>query len=660
MSLSFQDSDKNRAERRHKRLMITAVVLALSYFVVMGRAVQLALQDNEQLEEIAMSQYRLAIQQETERSRILDARGDELAISIPSWSLYADPSKVSDPAFAASKLAKVLHMAPATLRRKLKRDSRFVWLKRHTDAQTMEAVNWLSLKGIFGIKEMKRFYPSGSLAGALLGAVGVDQQALGGIELAYNPYLMVNRRTGAYLKDARGERYQVFKPMPNTTEESGHLYLTIDKNIQFFAESALQTAIETSRAKSGVVLLANPATGAILAMANWPPFDPNHYQNLPYESWRNRSVTDLYEPGSTFKTVMAAAAIEDKKISLYEKFNCEKGKYPVSASFTLTDHNPYDRLTLSEIIRVSSNIGILKVGQRVGREKFYQKIMSFGFGEKTGIDYPGEQTGIVKAPAKWNRIDAATMSYGHGISVTPLQVLMAMGAIANNGQRMKPYLVEKVLANSGKLLYQAAPQRVAMATREETAKTLKTILQGVVTQGGTSLQAAIPGYSVAGKTGTARKVDPENRGYLEGKYISSFVGFSPVKKARLVALVLLDEPEGKYYGGEIAGPVFRQVVEQSLKYLGIPPDANGGTAWVQKERGLPYQEVPLTQEGEFFRLPDFQGASLRHILKTIERFPVRLEVKGTGVVVSQKPGPGTLVSADSTLKVELESFYEAQ
>lgn len=669
MSLHFQDSEKNREERRRRRLGIAVSFLAVGYLVLVGRAVQLALEDNEQLEEIAMSQYRLAIRQETERSRILDRRGDELAISVPSWSLYADPGKVSDPAVAAEKLGKVLGMSSAALRKKLGRDRRFVWIKRHTDSQIMEKVNWLSLKGIYGIQEMRRFYPNGRLAGALLGAVGVDQQALGGIELAYDPYLMIQRRTATYLKDARGEPYHMLQAMPSA-EGNGNLYLTIDKNIQFFAESVLEEAMRETKSKAGVILLSDPSTGGMLAMANWPPFDPNHYKKLPFDAWRNRGVTDLYEPGSTFKIVMAAAAIEEQKISMKEKFDCERGRYPLSSAYTLTDHHPYDRLTLPQIVQVSSNIGILKVGKKVGREKFHEKIRAFGFGEKTGIDYPGEQTGTVDPPESWNRIREATMSYGHGISVTPLQILVAMNAIANGGRRMKPYLAEKILSNKGELLYHAQPQAVGNVLTPKAVATMKTILQGVVAEGGTGIRAAIPGYTVAGKSGTARKVDPENRGYLEGKYIASFAGFAPVHHPRVSALVILDEPQGKYYGGEIAAPPFQKVMEQTLKYLGVSPDsglqASSLSEEGEKKEGLaqreraPYREAPLTQEGAFFRLPDFQGASLRHVLKTIENFPVRLEASGTGVVTEQQPKPGTLVSAGSTLKVKMRSLYETE
>ncbi|MDO8528263.1 MAG: penicillin-binding protein [Deltaproteobacteria bacterium] len=660
MAARFTNPAFARESNDRRRLKVFYLVMWIGYMVIVMRGVTLMLQDNKKLGKIAMRQYRAAIQQATDRSRILDSRGQELAISIPAWSLYADPKEIANPQVVASLLSGPLGISKETLHEKLKERRRFVWLKRRLDQASMDKVRQLDVGGIYSIKENMRAYPHGSLAGSVLGAVGVDSQPLGGIEMTYDPYLMITSQSGAYLKDARGQIYVTSSPVDAAiSQDKGDVHLTIDKNLQYFAEESLGKAVQKHNAKGGTALVMDPATGAILAMALEPSFNPGHLENVDMAALRNRSITDVYEPGSTFKVITAAAALESKSVALTDKFNCEKGSLQID-NHVIHDHLPYDVLTLSEIIKVSSNIGIYKVEQRVGKQKFYETIRGFGFGSKTGIDFPGEVSGLVRPVEKWRAIEAATTSFGQGIGVTALQLLSAFGTIANGGVRMRPHLVEKVVGRDGKMIYQADHAVLNQPVSPATSRILTEILEGVVGPGGTATAAAIAEYPVAGKTGTAQKVDSRQGGYVKGKFVASFIGYAPANNPRLVVLVLLDEPQGSYYGGVVAAPAFREIMLQSLHYLGVQPqgkDAPIIAARTPEQRESPAPPSEMTREGNFFKVPDFQGVSLRQVLKSAGEFPVEMEFKGRGEAVSQRPQAGSLVTAGSKIYVEFQPLY---
>lgn len=613
-------------------------------------------QDNQRLEKMAMQQYRAAIQKETHRSRILDRAGRDLAISVPAWSLYADPREVLDKESVSGYLSQLLGISKQSLLKKLRETRKFVWLKRSIDAAVIEKVNQQKFSGIYALKEKKRFYPHGTLAGTLLGGVGIDSQALGGIELMYDDYLMMTPKAGVYLKDARGRLYLSTMPQ-ETTEEKGDVYLTIDRNIQFFAEEALQKAVKQSHPKGGIVLILDPKTGEILALANYPSLDPNHYDQANPSSWRNRAVTDVYEPGSTFKIITLASVLEQNKISSQEKIDCEGGKFTLRDGRTIHDHKPYGKLTLSELVQVSSNIGVYKLAMRVGAQKLFDQILNFGFGSETGIDFPGEVRGLVRPYKNWRPIDQANISFGQGIGVTPLQMALAFSAIANGGLQMQPHLVEKVVASSGAVLYQAEHKVRRQSISPKTAEKIKNLLKGVVKEGGTATLASLDDYDVAGKTGTAQKIDTSSHSYSKEKYVASFVGFAPLVNPQLVIFVLLDEPKGAYYGGQIAAPVFREVMELSLRYLGLPPMVRHQVAEVQRVIPEDIVNESMSQMGALYKVPDFRGTSLRHVLRSASPFPIEVEVKGRGVAVKQSPQAGTYVTRGSRVLVEFQPLY---
>lgn len=655
MKIRFRHPDIEREEKIQKRLRVLSVCFCFAFLIIFLRAIDLMLQDNQKLETIATAQYRAAIQSQTDRSRILDRGGKEMAISIPAWSLYGDPKAVDDVRLASLHLSKILNLPQRKIAEKLKSKRRFVWLARRLDSKKMEAIQKKQFKGIYLLKENMRLYPHGELASNVLGTVGVDSQGLAGLEMAYEPFLKITPPSDIYFRDAKGRLYQGAQ-VTETIPGKGDLYLTIDKNLQFFAEASLKQAVEQHGAKGGLLVMMDPKSGDILAMANHPTFNPNRFDQISQETWRNRAVTDIFEPGSIFKIIVAAAALEDKGLSPKEKFFCELGALTLAGGETIHDSHPYGWLTLKEVLQVSSNIGAYKIGKRVGRETFYNKIRAFGFGNKTGIDFPAESAGLVRPHKNWTPIDEGTLFFGHGIGVSALQIVGAFAAIANRGVILRPHLVEKIVGAEGEVLYHAQHQSLAEPILPKTAKLLTEILQSVVEEGGTAPLAAMEEYVVAGKTGTAQKVNPNGGGYLEGKYIASFIGFAPAQDPRLVTLVLLDEPQGSYYGGQVAAPVFKEVMGYSLHYLGVPPTKLLPVR-VAGHPGAKPLNAKLMPYGNSFAVPDFRGASMRQILKATTQFPVEVVFKGSGEVITQKPEAGALVSAGGKIFVELSPLY---
>ncbi|MDO8493985.1 MAG: penicillin-binding protein [Deltaproteobacteria bacterium] len=701
MSVRFGDPKQKRKEVLEKRIQLFLFALCFGFLIIFGRVFLMVVRDNHRLSTMATRQYKVAIQQATNRARILDRGGKELAISVPAWSLFADASMVKNPGKVAARLAPILQVSEKDLRKKLSRDSRFVWLSRRVDDAKMEKISKLSLEeeGVFSLKENMRFYPNGRLAGSLLGAVGTDGQGLSGIELGFDSYLMMNPESEVYLKDARGRVYFSSKPF-EPMKGKGDVYLTIDKNIQFFAEQALQRAVEKHSAKSGVILLMNPKNGKILTAANFPMIDPGQFKKSRWPIWRHQGITDIYEPGSTFKVVAAAAALDSGLVSPERKFDCEEGAYQLPGGKVINDTHKHGVLSVTEIIKVSSNIGTYKIVRAIGREKFFNTIQAFGIGKKTGIDYPGEGEGMLRHAKKWRGIEEATIAFGQGVGVTPLQMLSIFAAIANRGELMKPYLVRSIVSQQGEVLYQAQEELLYKPISERTARLLTKILKTVVGEGGTAMTAAMEDYPVAGKTGTSQKVDPEKKRYVSGKYIASFVGFAPADNPQLVALVLLDEPEGQYYGGEVAAPVFKEVMHYALTTLGVPPDGEGAVLQAEQNTskellldagrgrlrrpatliggmnqeaaegrvgvlGASPEQLTSFREGtggskiieSTLQLPDLKGLTMRAVLKELEGYPVSVDFRGRGVAFSQSPKPGSTLRAGGKVYVEFAPIF---
>jgi len=427
----------------------------------------------------------------------------------------------------------------------------------------------MALEGIGLVMEGRRFYPKGPLMAHVLGFAGMDGQGLEGIERRYEPYLRGDKQNVVLQRDALGRT--VFPKGPNDPGPApGHsVTLTADEVIQYIAEKELEEAVEASHAKGGIVIVMEPRTGAILAMAVSPRFDPNAVRAISADRWRNRALTDAFEPGSTMKMFVAAAALEEKVLAPGSLIYGEQGRMVV-ANTVIHDHDKSGWMTFAQVIQRSSNIGAVKAALSLGETRVHHYLTAFGFGEKAEIDLPGEAPGLVKEPRDWGRRSLASIAIGQEIGVTPLQLITAVSAIANGGWLMKPFVVSEIRDGSGQLVFQAVPQVRRRPIVPETAQALGTILEGVVVLG-TGSRAAIPGYRVAGKTGTAQKIDPETGGYSPTQFVGSFVGYVPAQDPRLAILVVIDEPQDEAWGGVIAAPVFRRVAEQALPYLGVLP-----------------------------------------------------------------------------------------
>jgi cell division protein FtsI (penicillin-binding protein 3) len=452
------------------------------------------------------------------------------------------------------------------------------------------------------------------------------------------------------------------EPLLEKEDQHRNIFLTIDKNIQHVVETELGRAAQAWRAKAGIAIAMEPQTGEILAMASYPFFNPNHFIQYQPKFWRNRAVSDAFEPGSLFKAFLAAAAFEERMVKPSDSFFCENGSYTVYDR-TIHDHTKRGWLTFQQIIKFSSNIGASKVGEKLGKEGFYQYISAFGFGEKTRIDLPGEGRGIVHHPRYWTSVALDTISFGQGVSVTGIQLVTALSAIANGGFLMKPYVVEKITNGKGEVSQSFQPEVVRRVISVETAKKVVALLKATTEKGGTGEGAVPAGYEVAGKTGTAQKIEPLLGGYSEDRFNSGFMGFAPLEDPKIVLLVVLDEPQGVSYGGIVAAPVFKAIMEKVLPYLNTFPK---GTLIVKKEFDSPpngemmgseplAEEAELGKEMERVVMPDLSGLSMRNALSRIEGKGLIIKVSGNGRLSEQTPKAGAVIEKGDICFLKFQS-----
>ncbi|MGD9300977.1 MAG: penicillin-binding protein 2 [Desulfobacterales bacterium] len=564
------------------RILLVGIIFITAFAAIAAKAVHLQVYRSTWLSEKASDQYKKSLTTAGKRGIIYDRNLSEMAVSINVTSIAAYPARVDNPQAAAKALAGILNLDASRLQRKLASKKSFVWVKRQSTAKETIAVKELVIPGIEFVSESNRFYPHTTLAAQALGFSGIDGAGLEGIEFYYNQYLKGTDINSTVFKDALGNGFSAGTKRSMNT--SGHnLVLTIDNTIQYIAESALKESVDEHTALSGLALVMNPQTGAVLALAHYPFFNPNSYAEFEKSVWRNRALTDSFEPGSTMKIFSAAAALEHGKISPHQIFFCENGAYRIGKN-VVHDIRKHAWLSLQQIIKYSSNIGAVKVGQEVGARKLYRTYRDFGFGQKTGIDSPGETPGSLSHYSTWSRIDTGAISFGHGISASAIQLITAVSAIANGGNLMKPFLVREIVDLNGNRLNIFKPQKVRRVISTRTATIIRNILKTVITTGGTGVNAALDGYSACGKTGTARKLD-ENGQYSKNKHTASFVGFAPAEQAKIAVLVIIDEPQGKYYGGIVAAPVFRQIAQQTLNYLNVPPDDGTTKLRVSRDGG---------------------------------------------------------------------------
>jgi cell division protein FtsI (penicillin-binding protein 3) len=519
-------------------------------------------------------------------------------------------------------------------------------------------VRELKLAGIGFTKEHRRYYPNSEIGAQVVGFTGVDPRGLEGLEMRYDALILGE---GGFLmteKDARGKGLSFDNAVVQGGSPGHSLYLTLDKNLQYIAEKELAEGVRNAKARAGSVVVLDPGTGEILAMASQPDYNPNAVRKARPGQWRNRSVCDAYEPGSTMKPFVVAAALNEGVVRAGQKIDCENGRYRVGGR-TIHDTHEHQLLTVEEVVKVSSNIGSAKIGKMLERQRLHSYLTDFGFGQPTGIDFPGESPGLLRKPEQWFEADLAAISFGQGVSVTPLQLALATAAIANGGTLMHADLVKKVVDPYGETVEVREPKAVRRVISSRVARHMTSMLAAVTEEEGTGTRAAVPGFTVAGKTGTAQKVDPVTGGYSADKRVSSFVGFVPAEAPRLVVLVLVDEPKGQTYGGLVAGPVFSRIAEQSLRYLQVEPtlpDTRPAMLSVEEAvaRFVPQPVAgAVPGDGQAPIMPDCLGMSSRQVLKTMERLGLNIRLKGSGRVVEQFPAASRPIRYGNEIWVRL-------
>jgi len=550
------------------RRYVMVLVLLCGFGAVVFRLVNLQVLQAPELTVKADRQHKKTVSLEGVRGSIVDRREKVLAMNLEVPSVFGVPTALDSPAKTARSLASVLRVRSDELERKLRQNRGFVWLARKLDPEQGRRLEQFQKDGIGVVMEGRRFYPKGPLLSHVLGFAGMDGEGLEGIERRYESVLRGERQVTVLQRDALGRT--VF-PKGLTADHgpmAGHqLVLTVDEVIQYIVEKELDAAVASVHAKSGMAIILEPYSGEILALAVNPRFDPNSLSSLTPDRWRNRAVTDVYEPGSTMKAIIAAAAIEEQVMRPNTIIYAEQGHMKV-ANTVIHDHEKLGWVSLAQVIQRSSNVGAAKVGIELGERRVYRYLQTFGFGERTEVDLPGEVGGLLKNPREWNRRTLASISMGQEIGVTPIQVVTAMAAIANGGVLMKPYIVSQIRDAQGNITKQALPQVKRRVISPETARTVTRILEGVVTVG-TGEKAAIKGFRVAGKTGTAQKIDHRTGRYSTSRYVSSFAGYVPAENPKMAMIVIIDEPKGEAWGGVVAAPVFSRIGEQVLNYLGV-------------------------------------------------------------------------------------------
>ncbi|MFQ5840151.1 MAG: peptidoglycan D,D-transpeptidase FtsI family protein [Candidatus Methylomirabilales bacterium] len=547
------------------RVALVLCLITLAFAGIASRLFALQIRDHRVIQAQARRQYQRRIPVAAKRGTIFDRQGRALALSLETASVFVHPGLVENPSAVAGRLGAVLRVPPTQILQRISVDKPFVWIERKIEPDQVEAIARLNLPGVGLVPESKRYYPKKELAAHLLGFVGVDDKGLEGVELRNNRLLGGGTRWVISEVDALGRI--VFRKAGDP-DPAADLYLTIDEVIQHVAERELAQAVHRSKARAGSVIVMDPRTGALLALANLPTYNPNRSGEFPAFARRNRAVTDTYEPGSAFKLVLAAGALEDRVIRPKDLIYGEGGAIEL-AGIRIRDHEEHGWMTFRDVLAYSSNVGAIKVSMKLGKERFYGYITDFGFGLRTGIDLPGEVPGLIRRPMEWSRLSIGSLAIGQEIAVTSLQLLTAVAAVANGGTLMRPYVLQATQRSGSREMRETAPVPLRRVVSSETAQVLTAMMVETVERG-TGREARIPGYRVAGKTGTAQKLDPETGRYSHSKLIASFVGFVPAESPRLAILVLIDEPRKFRWGGTVAAPAFREIAREALTYFHIP------------------------------------------------------------------------------------------
>lgn len=635
----------------------------------------------------AEGQQQRTIELAPRRGAIYDCHMRALAMSLPVNSIFAVPDQLTDPHRAASLLAPILGLDRRALEGRFQAFRSFCWVKRKISANETAGVRALRLKGIYFQKETKRFYPMGDLAATVLGYVGMDDRGLAGLEYALNSEIQGQPVHALVLEDARR---QTFGSKNESGEPGLNAELTLDSGIQYIAQRVLDADVVKWRAKGGVAIVENPGTGAILAMASYPSFDPNDYAQSPAQNRINRAVAWIYEPGSTFKLVTIASAIQAGVARPTDLVDCQMGAIDLGGRTIHDDvgairHEGSGDLTVSQVLAYSSDVGSVKMALRLGEDRFYDGIRKFGFGVKTGLGLPGEEQGLLVPPDRWSGVSIGEIAIGQGIGITPIQLVQAYSAIANGGIWVEPRITEAVFRGDNQI--PLPPQKRQRVVSPRTAAEMRHMLEGVVTFG-TGRAAQLDGYSAAGKTGTAQKVDPDGR-YSHSHYVGSFIGFAPATDPAVTILVAIDTPVGEHYGAEVAAPAWKEIAQQTLDYLGVPhdqplnPSKLPGTEMAANRPARLNERTPgsrggfegagsltnalnpdlaaaqpgadhsvtVVSDGPAVVLPDFAGLDERKVADECQALGLEVVMSGSGLAVAQNPAAGAKAPEGSQVQV---------
>lgn len=565
------------------RVLSVVLLIASCLLALLGRMFYLQIVRADYFAERARHQQQSRITLEPRRGAIVDRQGRRLAVSVPVQSLYARPRLIESPYTVAARIAALIDVPRDELLKTLRTKRSFVWLKRQLPPEVARKVEAMDFEGLGFVEEYRRVYPNAEMAGALLGFTGVDSQGLEGLEYQYQDLMAGEPEEVVVERD--GTRRVIPHTLPSELSAQRHsIQLTIDSTVQHYTEVALKRGVENSRADRGVAIVMHSQTGAILGMASYPSFDPNRYGEYDRSTFLNRAVTVGYEPGSTFKILTIAAAMDEHLITPDEEFFCENGAFRFAGE-TFHDTSPHEMLNVEQVIQKSSNICAIKIGTLLSPEKFYEYIRSFGFGSRPESGLSGEAIGRVLPLQRWTRVDHASMSFGHGILASPLQLISAMNVLAADGKWIPPYIVDHAYTEDGQILLEAkdeegeirqqfGPKNPKQLISVDTAKVIRKMMVSVTQPGGTATEAAIPGYEVAGKTGTSQVFDEKTGRYSNRKHVASFAGFVPAEQPLLTVLVVVEHPKTSPYGGKVAAPIFNEIVRRTFLHNDILPESS--------------------------------------------------------------------------------------
>lgn len=663
-----------------RRFTALCICMAIVVSFVLLRLIWLQVVNAAKYKEMTKYQLTLDYKRGTPRGRIMDRDGEELAVSIMTGSLYADPEKMVDSEnrikehgprdarrLCADLLAPVLKRDPDKLYKDFCGGGNYLWLKRYMDpkevAQIQKIIKANDLPGLHFEQESKRYYTKKRAAAQVIGYVGTDDKGLAGIEHAYDDLLKGRKTLYSYLKDANGKRLvgmlfnEPAQDLQRQQEELPTIYLTLDSKIQYVLEDAMDDAMKRTKAQGAAAIIMDPYTGEILGMVSRPTFDPNNFGKYSPDSWTNRAVSMIYEPGSVFKPIVGCMGLTEGIITPDTPIQ-DNGRIKIADRVIYNwDGEGMGTVPFSTVIKFSINTGMVQLGMKLGADRLISYAKKFGFGTPTGIELPGEEGGILYNPKDMYEPDVATMAIGQGVAVTPLQELRAICAIANGGELLQPYIIKKIVAADGTVIKEGKKTVVRNVITEQVARQMREMMEKVVSEGG-GKTAAIKGYRIAGKTGTAEKL-AAGGGYAAGQYIASFVGFVPADKPRYAMLVMLDTPQGAFYGSQVSAPIFRDTLQQILVAKGIQPAASEGlpsfeemNAVGKKDTQKPKQ-LPVLQrmpDGKI-KLPDFKGLDMRNTIDLLEPYKLKLKPYGSGHAWQQKPPPGSEVLENTTVEV---------